>query len=110
MPVSRAARAPATVEFVSPNTTTSVRPFGRDRRDDSGLHGVDVARVRFEPVGRLGEPQLLEEDVGQLAVVVLPRVEHDLVDPRLPEGHRERPGLHELRPVAYDGKRPSCRW
>ncbi len=104
MPVSRAARAPGERRVRVAEDDDRVRPLGRDRSHDSGLHGVDVARVRFEPVGRLGEPELLEEDVGQLAVVVLPRVQHDLVDPRLPEGDRKRPGLHELRPVAYDGK------
>ena len=49
------------------------------RQHARGLRGVG-ARARVEAVIRVGEPELLEEDRGELAVVVLARVQHDLVD------------------------------
>ena len=73
-------RAPASVEFVSPKTSSqsAVPP-----RPPGGC-GAPCARIglaQVEPVARLGEGQLLVEDFRQLGVVVLPRVEHDLLDP-----------------------------
>ncbi len=55
-------------------------------------------------MGRLVEPELVDEDLRQLVVPVLPRMHDDLVDPRLPERHGERRRLDELRAVADDGE------
>jgi hypothetical protein len=61
-----------------------VRPFDLDRRPDAGPHSLDhlFARQRaaFQPVGRLAQPELLEEELRELAVVVLAGVQHDLLD------------------------------
>ena len=54
-----------------------------ERRCDSRGHGIDVARSRVEPVVGLAQPELVEEDLRQLAVVVLARVNDGLVDTRL---------------------------
>jgi hypothetical protein len=53
----------------------------------------------------LVQPELLEEHLGELAVVVLARVDDDLVDTAFAEGDGQRPGLDELRPVSDDGER-----
>ena len=37
-------------------------------------------------MGGLGEPELVEEDLGELAIPVLARVEDDLLDPGLAQG------------------------
>jgi hypothetical protein len=52
--------------------------------------------------GRL-EAELVEEDLREIVVVVLPRVQDDLLGP---VSHCERKGsrLYELRTVADDGK------
>ena len=50
------------------------------------------------------QAELLEEDLRQLAVVVLPRVDDDLLDPALPQRHGQRRRLDELRPVSDDGE------
>ncbi len=81
-----------------------VRALPPERVQYPGLHRGDVARVRLEPVGGLGQPELLEEHVRQLAVVVLSRVEDDLLDAGLAERDRQRPRLDELRAVADDGE------
>ena len=52
-----------------------------DRGGDPRPHRAGIGAVQVEPVCRLREPELLEEDVGELSVVVLAGVEHDLVDP-----------------------------
>ncbi len=57
-----------------------------------------------EAVRRLGQPELLEEDVRQLAVVVLAGVHHDLFVTGLTQCFRQRRRLDELRPVADDGQ------
>ena len=97
-----AASAPASVEFVSPYTSTQ---SGSSRSTAAAIPGriaSGIGALQVEPVRRLREPELLEEDVGELSVVVLPGVEHDLVDPRRAQrdGHRAR--LDELRAVADD--------
>ena len=50
----------------------------------------------------LAEAELVEEDLRQLVVVVLPRVQHHLLDLRVPQGLGDRPGFDELRPVTDD--------
>ena len=67
-----------------------------------GPHRLGVGGVEVEPVARLGQAELLVEDVGELGVPVLARVEADLLDPGLAQGARERAGLDELRPVPDD--------
>ena len=79
-PACRAARAPASVEFVSPKTTAASGRSRSQRLRDPRQHRVHVARVRLQPVGGLRQPELLEEDLRELAVVVLSRVEDDLLD------------------------------
>ena len=69
------------------------------RRAACPLRGAEV-----EPVCRLRQPELLEEDRGELVVPVLPRVDDDLVDPASRGAPRERRRLDELRPVADDGE------
>ena len=72
----------------------------RDRR----LHRARVRGVEAEPVARFRQAELLDEDVRELAVVVLPRVDDDLVDARGLERNGERGGLDELWPVPDDGE------
>ena len=48
----------------------------------AGLHRVHVGGAEVEPVARLGEPELLEEDRRQLGVPVLAGVDDDLLDRR----------------------------
>ena len=60
--------------------------------------------MEVEPVSGLREPELVEEDLRQLRVVVLARVEDALVDPRLAKRERERSRLDELRAVPDDGE------
>ncbi len=81
------------------------RPVGAlplDDRGDRPAHLVDVGRPQVEPVGGLREAQLLEEHLREHAVVVLPRVDDDLLDPGLAKGQREGRRLHELGPVPDD--------
>ena len=47
---------------------------------DRRAHEIRVCGAQVEPVARLVEPELLEEDLRQLAVVVLSRVDHDLLE------------------------------
>jgi hypothetical protein len=56
--------------------------------------------MQVEGVGRCGQLELLEEDLGELAVVVLSRMDDDLLDPPAPQRDRQGPGLDELRPVS----------
>ena len=60
--------------------------------------------VQIEAIARLGETELVEEDLGHDVVPVLPRVQHDLVDARVAQSGRERRGLDELRAVPDDGE------
>ena len=101
-PACRAARAPASVEFVSPKTrAASGRSLSSAIRDPR-KHRVDVARVRLQPVRGLGQPELLEEHVGELAVVVLSRMDDHFPDAGLAQRNRQRARLDELRPVTDD--------
>jgi hypothetical protein len=58
----------------------------------------------LELPGRRVEPQLLEEHLRELGIVVLAGVKKDFLDAPLLERERDRCRLHELRPIAYDGK------
>ena len=67
------------------------RPIGQERVLEGHQEGRGLARVRPGPdaeveVGRR-EPQLGEEDAGQRLVVVLPGVDHALLDARARRGH-----------------------
>ena len=83
-----------------------VGPLGGDRVEDPRLHRGDHLLVRQpadpEAVRGLRELELLEENLRQLGVVVLPGVERDLVDSPLSERDREGRGLDELGPVSDD--------
>ena len=81
-----------------------VGPLGRDDLLQRRGQGVDVRGAQVEAVRRLGEPELVEEDGGQLVVPVLPGVDDDLVEPGVAQGDGERRRLDELRPVADDGQ------
>jgi hypothetical protein len=74
-------------------------PLGDGRLHDAGIRGVEL-----EPIARLGEAELVEEDLRERVVPVLPCVEHDLVDARILEGGRERRGFDELGAVPDDGE------
>jgi hypothetical protein len=74
-----------------------------DERLDRARHRLGVSRLEVEPVLRLREPELLEEHLRELAVVVLARVEYDLVDGGRPQRLRQGRALDELRAVAHDG-------
>ena len=73
------------------------------REHPAGLLAVRP-RARLEPVARRCKLELLEEDGRKLRVVMLARVQHDLVHPALAEREGERGRLDELRPVADNGK------
>jgi len=52
----------------------------------------------------LVQPELVDEDLRQLVVPVLTRVDDDLVDPCLAKRHGQRRRLDELWTVADDGQ------
>jgi hypothetical protein len=52
-----------------------------DTLRDELKHFVALAGAGGEPVGGLRKSQLLEEQLPELAIVVLPRMQHYLVDP-----------------------------
>ena len=81
-----------------------VRRLRGDPLGDRGLHLLDVRGVEIEAIARFAQAELVEEDLGHDVIPVLPRVEHDLVDPRIAQGRRERRGLDELRAVPDDGE------
>ena len=79
----------------------------QDRLLDAGQHPARLLRVRsrsdLEPVVGVAQLELVEEDLRELRVVVLTRVEDNLVDlVSKCEGQGSR--LDELRPVSDDGK------
>ena len=77
-----------------------------ERGGDPRLHRARVGGVQVEPVLRLRQVELVEEDLRELAVLVLAGVQDDLLDPAVAQRDRERRRLHELRPVADDGEGP----
>ena len=74
------------------------------RMTDVRLHRVRIGGVALEPVVRLGKSELVEEDLRELVVVVLARMQHDLLDACVAKRERHRRRLHELRAVAHDGE------
>ena len=102
-----AASAAASVELTSPGTTTrSGRSSMKSR--SSSISALPVcspcdAGADRELVVRLRQRQLLEEDVVDLAVVVLARVDEPLLDVAEPlERGVDRRDLHVVRPRADD--------
>ena len=59
--------------------------LGSDPLRDRRLHRVRIGGVEIEPVARLGEAELVEEDLGHRVEPVLPCVQDDLVDARFAE-------------------------
>ena len=53
---------------------------------------------------RLGEPELVDEDLGELVVPVLAGMDDDLLDPRVAKRLGQGRRLDELRAVADDGE------
>ena len=70
-----------------------------DRLPDAGHHPVGIGLAHVEAVARLGQAELVVEDLGELGVVVLPGVERDLLDLGGAEGCGEGRRLDELGPV-----------
>ncbi len=66
---------------------------------ETGTHPVDIGRSEVE-VDRFGQSELVEEDLGELAIVVLAGMDDDLLHAGIPERDRERSRLDELRPVS----------
>ena len=66
---------------------------------ETGTHPIDIGRSEVE-VDRFGQPELVEEDLRELGIVVLARMDDDLLDAGIPERDRERRRLDELRPVS----------
>ena len=89
-----AASAPASVEFVSPKTRTTSGCSSSTAASIARQHAARLLAVRagagVELVARRGEPELVEEDCRELAVVMLARVQHDLLDAALAQSERER--------------------
>ncbi len=81
-----------------------VGPLLREHRSDRGPHRLGVGGVEVEPVARLGQPELVVEDVGELRIPVLAGVEADLLDPCGAQGGGDGTRLDELRPVPDDGE------
>jgi hypothetical protein len=79
-----------------------VRPLGVDHLLNRRSEGLDVGRPEVEPVGRLRELELVEEDRGELVVPMLSGVDDDLLDVGGPERLGKRRRLDELWPVADD--------
>ena len=70
---------------------------------DSCCHPIGIGGLEFQPVARLRQAELLEEHVREPAVVVLTRVNDDLVESHPLECNGERRRLHELRAISDDG-------
>ena len=104
MPCSDAASAPrerrvrVAVDERPVGPLVDVAPEGA-RAASPGVGGSQIERVP-----RLFEPELLEEHLRELAVVVLPGVQHDLLDSPLAERRRSGRGLDELGPVSDHGE------
>jgi len=52
----------------------------------------------------LGNAQLIKENVRHSRIIVLPRMDNDLLDAQLTGGSTDRPQLYELGPGANDGE------
>ena len=105
IPAWRAAMAPASVELVSPYTSTMLGSNSREHRleggqDARGLRRVGAATGVQLTRGRR-DAELLEEDLRELVVVVLPGVDDHLIGD-LAQPARDRGRLDELRAVADD--------
>src|SRR5207237_8988400 len=87
-----------------PEDEYDIRPLGRDRVADSRPHRRRLRSVEIEPETRLRQPQLVEENLRQLGIVMLPRMQDDLLDSAVSEGDRERRRLYELRAVSDHGE------
>ena len=85
-----------------PEDEHEVRALGGDRLSDPSSHRRRLRGVEIEPVARLRQAELVEENLRQLGVVMLPRMQDDLLDPAVAKGDRERCGFDELRPVSND--------
>ena len=83
-----------------------VRPRRADGVEDRRRHGRDLGRVEVEPNVGLGQAELLEEDGGELGVVVLARVQKHFVDPPAAQRDGEWRRLDELRAVPDDRENP----
>jgi hypothetical protein len=83
-----------------------VGALGRQQRRQRGQHAARLlgvgAAAQLEQVLGPRQLQLVEEDLRQLRVVVLARVDEHLLG-GVTEPGRDRGGLHELRSVANDG-------
>ena len=87
-----------------PEDKHDVGPLGCDRATDSGPHRRRLRGVEIESVLRLRQPQLVEEDLRQLGVVVLPSMQDDLLGSTVAKGDRKRRRLDELRAVSDHGE------
>ena len=87
-----------------------VGALGEDGCLDAGEHPGGLlgmrARSSLQAVGGRREAELVEEDLRELGVVVLPGVDDNLLETALAERDRERSRLDELRAVADDGEDP----
>ena len=83
-----------------------VRPLALDRCADRRLHRRRVGCPQVQPVCRLGQSELLEEDRGHLGIPVLTGVHDDFVEPRRAQRNRERPRLDELGAVPHHRQNP----
>ena len=57
-----------------------IRSLVREDLLDAGCHRRGLGRVEIEPIPRLRKPELVEEDLRELHVVVLPGVDDDFVE------------------------------
>ena len=83
------------------------RPVGAflsQHRRDRGSHRGGVGGVEVEPVARLGQRELVVEDVGELRIPVLAGVESDLLDAGFAESSAQRARLDELGTVPHHGQ------
>ena len=81
-----------------------VGAFPTYRVEDAWAHRLGIRGLQPEPVIGVGEPELVEEDLRELVIVVLPGVKNDFLDTRVAQRNRQRRRLDELRPVSNDGE------
>ena len=70
---------------MSPRTTTASGASASTTARIVGVSESTSAVLEVEAVGGVVQPELVDEDLRQLVVPVLPGVDDDLVDPSLPE-------------------------